>query len=40
MSIALAEIFLMVSGGLIALGLFFGAVAAVVYFMGTLDERD
>lgn len=37
-AITLAEIFLMICGGLIALGLFLGAVAAAVYFMGTLDD--
>ncbi len=34
------NVFLMICGGLIALGLFLGAVAAAVYFMGTLDDSD
>jgi len=37
-AMVLAEIFLMLSGAFIALGLAIGFVAAVAYFMGALDE--
>lgn len=37
-AITIAELFLMISGGLIALGLFIGAAAAVVYFMEAMDD--
>jgi hypothetical protein len=33
-----AELFLLASGALIGMGLLLGAVAAVAYFMGTLDD--
>jgi uncharacterized protein YneF (UPF0154 family) len=37
-AIILAEIFLMLSGAFIALGLALGFVVAIAYFMETLDD--
>jgi hypothetical protein len=37
-AITLAEIFLMLSGAFIALGLAVGLIGAVAYFMETLDD--
>jgi hypothetical protein len=38
MAMVLAEVFLLVSGALIGIGLFIAAVAAVAYFLGIHDE--
>jgi hypothetical protein len=38
MAMVMAEVFLLVSGALIGIGLFIGAVAMVAYFLGISDE--
>jgi len=37
-SIVVAEIFLMMSGAFIGIGLVLGLVAAIAYFLGMLDD--
>ena len=38
MAMVMAEAMLLISGALVGIGLFLGAVAAVAYFLGICDE--